>query len=183
MLGFLTAIRGRFIADRYAGRLAENSKVLDVGCGSGIVAAILKERFRLDLTGADTARRLERDLPFVLIPEDGELPFAERTFAAAMLNDVLHHVRDQAGLLRRTLRTADQVLIFEVEPAGRLLSCFDRVINWLHYGGLPAPETYRDAAGWRRWLAETGFSGEVEPAGKPAWWYPFEHVIITVRHG
>jgi SAM-dependent methyltransferase len=181
MLEWLTAIRGRFIAGLYARRLAAASRVLDVGCGNGVVADILRCRLGLDMTCADTARRLRRDLPFTAIKPDGALPFGDLAFDAAMLNDVLHHVADQKGLIDRSLRVAGKVLIFEVEP-GWLLRIFDRFINLLHYGGLPAPGTYRTAGGWRRFLAENGYRFDLEEAGRPAFWYPFRHLVMVIEH-
>ncbi len=181
MLDKLTAVRGRFIAEIYGRLLAGPARVLDIGSGSGVVAGIVARELGWEVTCADTERRLVRDLPFVAIEAAAPLPFADRAFRAAMLNDVLHHVTDQAGLIARALRVADRVLVFEVEP-GRLIRLFDRVINKLHYGGLPHPETYRTARGWRTFLDGGGWRCRVEPAGKPFWWYPFQHLVIIIEH-
>jgi SAM-dependent methyltransferase len=181
MLESLTAVRGRFIAELYAGRLAMSSKVLDLGCGSGVVADILRQQFGLDLTCADTARRLKRDLPFVVIPAASDPPFGVRAFDVTMLNDVLHHVTDQKDLIDRALRVAGRVFIFEVEP-GWLLRLFDLFINLLHYGGLPAPGTYRTPQDWREFLSENGYRFELTEVGRPAFWYPFKHMVIVIEH-
>lgn len=181
MLEALTAVRGRLIADVYSKYLAGPAAVLDVGCGSGVVADVVGRKLGLKVTCCDVERRLKRDLPFRAITAAGDLPFADRNFAAVMLNDVLHHVGDQTGLIDRALRVADRVLIFEAEP-GWSIRVFDRVINALHYGGLPGPAVFRTAGGWRELLRGRGYRFRVEPVGRPAWWYPFRHLVIIIEH-
>ncbi|MDD5251045.1 MAG: class I SAM-dependent methyltransferase [Patescibacteria group bacterium] len=174
----LTEIRGQFIADCLASLITPGSRVLDLGCGNGVVSAIICDRFRLDFVGADVRQALVTDIPFTAVTPYGELPFAPGSFDAVLLNDVLHHFPSQMDLIDRALRVGRRVFAFEDKPS-RTSGLLERVINFVHYGGLPGGYN-RDAAGWRRFLAVSGYDFEVREVGRPTAWYPFEHFVIVI---
>ncbi len=99
--------------------VAAGERVLDLGCGSGDLAADLM-RTGARVTGADVAhaaldraRRRHPGLELVHIPIDGPLPFDDSAFDAVWSSEVIEHVADTA----RWLSEVRRVLV----PRGRLL--------------------------------------------------------------
>jgi cyclopropane fatty-acyl-phospholipid synthase-like methyltransferase len=100
-------------------QLGPDSRLLDVGCGSGGPALRLAERTGARVTGIDlveegiaTASRLaeERGLVdrarFVRADAGGPLPFADETYDAVVSIDVMCHLPDRLEILREWHRVA-----------------------------------------------------------------------------
>lgn len=105
--------RNRFITRRLRGLgLASGSRFLELGCGSGSVAAALV-RAGLSVTAVDGHRSLleiaaARPEPLTLWLHDlrlGTEGFPERDFDAAGLFDVIEHLDDPAGALASALQS------------------------------------------------------------------------------
>lgn len=84
------------------------TKVLEIGCGAGIVAASLNEKYNMNVTGTDVdpeqiemAKRYHQEserLRF-LEADATSLPFGNREFDMVLALQVLHHIGDwQAAL-------------------------------------------------------------------------------------
>jgi SAM-dependent methyltransferase len=128
--------------------------VLDIGTGTGNVAEVLRER-GWKVTPVDI-----EDLSFTgtvtpLIYDGHRLPFAARTFDAALLSAVLHHAEDAGRLLRDARRVSGRVIVVEDIHRSRLhravCSLLDRLLN-LELGGQFA---YRSDAEWRAFFHRT----------------------------
>lgn len=114
------------------------AKLLDIGCGTGIVASHLRRLYPqatvcgLDLSPKVIARAKELDrtgsIDFVVATES-ELPFPDSVFDSGVCRFSLHHYPDLAAHFRevhRILRRKGTYLIVEVLPeAGR----FQRMLN------------------------------------------------------
>ena len=105
---FIYKRRVRVLADHLARLIPEKETLrgLDVGCGSGELAAELKQkRPNLQLNGADVL--LHHHQSVNLIQFNGEiLPFKDKSYDFAMLNDVCHHVAEPLILLKECVRVA-----------------------------------------------------------------------------
>jgi len=108
--------------------IEKGSKILDLGCGSGIAGKTFQEFFQADLLGVDIKDRRINDIPFKLI--DGKtLPFPENSFDIVLINYVLHHSRDPIALLNEAKRvTRDKIIIYEDLTQG----CLSKLFCWLH---------------------------------------------------
>ncbi len=87
----------------------EGACVLDVGCGIGAYIRRIRQLsprvYGVDID-EQRVRRGSTDLPNLLLAAGEHLPFADGTFDAVLLNEVIEHVRDDAATLREACRVA-----------------------------------------------------------------------------
>ncbi len=124
---------------------ASARRVLDVGCGAGRLGEAVKARqaaevvgVELDAHAAELARaRLDR----VLCADVQELPasFAPGVFDAVVCGDVLEHLHDPAGLLRRARSW--------LAPEGRLIASIPNVRHHTVVRGLLRGDWTYESAG------------------------------------
>lgn len=108
--------------------------VLDVGCGTGILGAHLKQRgvdrvigVELDPDAAATAEYV-LDRVHVGDIEGLDLPYEANTFDCIIFADVLEHLRDPWGLLKR--------LVPLLKAGGRVVVSLPNVRHWSVVRGL-----------------------------------------------
>ena len=115
--------------DLLGSELRGRGRVLEVGCGTGLLALPLHEA-GIDVAGADLSRAMLGKLvekaggtsPFPLVLADAtRLPFADGAFGAAYLRWVLHLIPDWRWVLAEVVRV--------VRPGGMFL------VNLGAYGG------------------------------------------------
>jgi ubiquinone/menaquinone biosynthesis C-methylase UbiE len=127
--------------------IGPSDRILDLGCGTGVVACILRERLggAAKVVGFD-ANRMMIEKARLLAPEmdwrDGDvmaLPFGADSFDLVLCQDLLRFLPDRVGALREVRRV--------LSPGGRLLAS-----TWRPYGEEPL-----DSHALRRALTEAGF--------------------------
>src|SRR5690349_12494446 len=117
------------IFDRYARDLVErarpigpSARILDLGCGTGIVSRVLRERLggAARLTGVDAnaamlavARRLAADVDW-REANAMSLPFADASFELVLAQEMLQFVPDRAAAAREVHRV--------LAPGGRFVA-------------------------------------------------------------
>ena len=100
--------------------LPAEGPVLDLGSGTGHLAARLECDVGIDVVAADVSDMHVVGRPPVLIT-DGVLPFGERTFSAALLLFMLAYPKDPAGVLSEAARvTRGPIIVVQTLYAGRL---------------------------------------------------------------
>lgn len=107
--------------------LPQGGRVLDVGCASGGLLELLRDRasHRAGLELSESAARAARahaDEVHCGRIEDAELPFAPDSFDVVILADVLEHLPDSAAGLRRALSFA--------RPGGMLIVSVPNIAHW-----------------------------------------------------
>jgi ubiquinone/menaquinone biosynthesis C-methylase UbiE len=103
--------------------LGPETRVLDVGCGTGNYAAVLREAAGCRVSGVDpSAQMLERardaaSWEALLQGSAERLPFADASFDLVMSTDVIHHVRDRDAYFREAARV--------LRPGGQIVTVTD----------------------------------------------------------
>lgn len=104
--GLIFGRRVEALARALARALPVNATVLDVGCGSGdIAAAIMEKRPDVRISGIDVLVRQETRIPVTGF-SGGIIPHEDKSFDAVMFVDVLHHAEDPLLLLKEARRVA-----------------------------------------------------------------------------
>lgn len=151
--------RVRVLSDHLGDLLPEGATVIDVGCGDGLIGALVQQRRPdVSVTGFDVG---VRSAVHITVNEfDGHrIPVADDGAEAVMLVDVMHHADDPIALLREAARVADRaILLKDVMTLGPLseptLQAMDWVGNARH--GVPLPYNFWSQAQWREAFAELG---------------------------
>ncbi len=143
--------RVRRLSELLSEIIPPSCNLLDVGSGDGKLAwSLLQRRPDVTIEGVDVLLRVHTAIPVKLF--DGtNLPYADSTFDAVMLVDVLHHTADPGTLLREALRVTRRWLIVKDHRlkgfAARLrLRMMDRAGNLDH--GVALPYNYMSEKQW-----------------------------------
>ena len=134
--------RVRVLARELSALLPANGQVLDVGCGDGLLAALMqKDKPNVVITGIDVLVRDHTHIPVVKF--DGTtIPFPDRSFDTLVFVDVLHHTDDPVLLLREAVRVARNTIVIKDHTldgfaAGPTLRFMDRIGNRRYNVALP----------------------------------------------
>ena len=177
---FTSSIRFKLLNQAYYNWIKKGDKILDIGCGNGIIAKLLKDNFEISITGCDVKNYLIYDLPFIKVGY-GDLSLIRKKFDIAMLNDVLHHMPkdEQKKLILESLNIAKKLLIFEAEPTlnGKIA---DLILNKYHYGNMNVPLSFRSIKDWQKLFKKLPLKSKIIRIKKPLW-YPFSHIAILLK--
>jgi SAM-dependent methyltransferase len=114
--------RVNILATHLASLLPQDARVLDVGCGDGLLAhLIMKKRADVTIEGIDVLVRPKlhikvREFNGTVIPHESA------SFDVVMFNDVLHHTDDPMILLRESMRIAKSSLLLKDHTRNGLLA-------------------------------------------------------------
>ncbi len=147
--------------------LPEGGAVLDLGCASGGLLALLRARaghlagLELSATAARAAAEIGDDVVQGAL-EDPELPFAADRFDLVVLADVLEHLADPLAALRRAAGWC--------RPGGAILVSVPNVAHWsarlaLARGRWPQEDSGTFDAGHLRWFTRDTLAALLADAG------------------
>jgi SAM-dependent methyltransferase len=144
--------RAEVLTNWFAKFIPAGSRILDVGCGDGLISGLLRRK-RLDISvqGTDVLRRANALIPVELF-DGATLPFPDSSFDIVLFSDVLHHTSDATVLLREARRVASQhVLIKDHCREGLAASVRLRFMDWVGNArfGVALPYTYWTRQQWQ----------------------------------
>jgi SAM-dependent methyltransferase len=129
-----------------------SARILDVGCGDGLISAVLQSRRPdLNLRGIDVLPRSHTHIPVEMF-DGSRIPFDDESFDAVLFSDVLHHTPDPAVLLREAHRVASHcILIKDHNRNGLAAGARLRFMDWVGNArfGVALPYNYWTERQWR----------------------------------
>ena len=177
-MSFTQKQRAKVIANTYKNFGVQNKRVLDVGCGNGVVSKVLSEKFNLELYGTDILDYRKTDILFKKMGSPDKLPFKDAFFDYILFNDVLHHSEHIEALLVEAKRVGKNILIFE-DMQGIALNIFDQMINRLYSLKMPPPQNFKSRGEWCALFDKLDFEYEIGEIKYP-FWYPFQHMSFNL---
>lgn len=162
--------------------LAPGSTLLDVGCGDGRLAALLRDERQLSrVEGVDVLVRDEVAIPIRAF-NGCQLPWPDNSWDYVMAVDVLHHADDQQALLADMLRVCRRAVLLKDHLCENaldrwLLLKMDGLGNDRH--GVAVPGKYLSCAQWNELFAASG--GLVEAFRGRVRLYPFPLSLVFGR--
>ncbi|MDO8436516.1 MAG: methyltransferase domain-containing protein, partial [bacterium] len=146
-------IRAKGVAKWLAPFIPADSRVLDIGSGSGNIAKELSRLTFSDFTILDVVDWNITDLPLVLF--DGEnIPFDDKEFDVALLLDVLHHSEKEDAVIFEAMRVAKKVIVLEEIHENRYMNIWANIsdnFQWFLYG-MPVAAHHRNKEQWIAFL-------------------------------
>lgn len=175
--------RSRIIIKGITPFLNKKSKVLDIGCGNGVVSQEIEKHFGCSIKGTDVWEYLIRNIEFKKMPSRDKLDFKNGEFDVGLFNDVLHHISSerQIILVKEALRVCKQVLIFEVKPTF-IAMLVEYPLNWLNNINVANPLSHRDKEGWMQLFKENHIYCEFYHIERPSFWYPFVNYLFCLEN-
>ena len=155
--------RVEVLANWFAKLLPPRVRILDVGCGDGLISAVLRsKRSDIIVQGIDVLPREQTHVPVEMF--DGlHFPFAGASFDVVLFSDVLHHTADPTILLREAHRVASRhVLIKDHYREGLAASARLRFMDWVGNArfGVALPYNYWTERQWRLAWHDIGLQPE-----------------------
>jgi ubiquinone/menaquinone biosynthesis C-methylase UbiE len=142
------------IARRLRKHLEPGETVLDLGCGSLMVAAEIEKRVPVRIIGLETMDYRKSPIPLVLF-SGGQVPFKDRSFDCVVIGFVLHHCIDGGiEVLREARRLArKKILLLEDRYDNafeRMITrLVDKALNWMENPDTPTPYRFRSSEDWK----------------------------------
>src|SRR5260370_846708 len=155
---FVFGRRTRVLADHMASLVPPGSRVLDVGCGDGMVdRLILAGRPDISIEGIDPLVRASAHIP-VREFDGATIPYPDSSFDAVMFVDVLHHTTDPRVLLREASRVGRSILIKDHFREGLFANGTLQLMDWVGnaHHGVALPYNYWPESEWNAAFEELG---------------------------
>jgi len=176
--------RVRVLSEALAAQLPRDARVLDVGCGDGLITRLVADaRPDIRISGIDVMVRPDTHVP--VEPFDGTtIPHDDQTFDAVMMVDVLHHTDDPSVLLREAARVAREVVLKDHTLQGWLAGPTLRFMDWIGNAphGVVLPYNYWSREQWLRTFEALGLHVETWRGALPLYPAPASWIFGRSLH-
>lgn len=149
---FVYGRRVSVLARMLAPLLPPSARVLDVGCGDGLIDSLIMQ-FRPDvaISGIDVLVRGHTHISVTAF-NGHSIPYEAGSFDAVVFVDVLHHTKSPENLLQEAKRVSSNTIIIKDHAKnGRLGGAILRLMDWVGnaHHGVALPYNYWTRQQWR----------------------------------
>jgi len=131
--------------------IPNNAKVLDVGCGDGLIDYYITNlRPDINITGVDILKREKTHIPVTLY-DGNKLPFSDNFFNCIVFIDVLHHTNEPEILLAEAKRVSRKTIIIKDHYCNNLFAYYRlKFMDWVgnKFYGVNLPYNYYSKIRW-----------------------------------
>ena len=180
--------RVRVLAELLACRIPAGAAVLDIGCGDGTLASLMKDyNPSITVQGIEFAPRGNCRIECKAF-DGATIPYPDASFDVCIFVDVLHHVGNSQGivkLLSEARRVARRFILIKDHLSEnwldyRTLQFMDWVGNRPH--GVVLPYNYQSRRQWDQYFNETGLKVEHWQTLIPLYPWPFSALFGRQLH-
>lgn len=156
--------RIRVLSDHLTVLIPHQASVLDVGCGDGLLAHLVKQkRPDTEIRGIDVMARSHTYIPIAEF-NGQKIPYGDASFDVVMFIDVLHHTQNPMILLREAVRVARKAIAIKDHTCNGLLAdptlrFMDHIGNAHH--GVALPYNYWSEQKWLQAFKSLGLNASV----------------------
>lgn len=140
--------------------IEKGEKILDLGCGSAIVAKSFQDFFQAEVTGVDIKDQRVFHVPFKII-NGKDLPFPDKFFDTVLISYVLHHTENPEMLLTEAKRICrKRIIVFEDLPEGFLseIICNAHGVSFDKAFENPSKTSFKKEGDWEKIFNKLGLS-------------------------
>ncbi len=141
--------RARKSAKYIMPQIPNGAAVLDIGAGNGLIAEIIANEKRAQMTLIDVLDWNLSRFPLVLY-HGTRIPFRDKQFDVALLIDVVHHAEDEKALMKEAIRVAKKVILVEEVHDHKGMNMLANIADNIQYVlyGMPVGVHSRNEAQW-----------------------------------
>lgn len=156
----LSPWRWQLLLKRLSPYIGDTKTILDVGVGDGGLSSELLKIHKISIKGIDPHPQDKTFIPIIWF--DGiTIPFKDKTFDMAMINDVLHHDNHPEIILSEAKRVAKKYVLVKDHYFTNLFDFF--LLKWTDYlgnasYGVNLPYNYLTIDSWKKLFKELGLS-------------------------
>lgn len=149
ILKFTDRTRTKLTIQALSQLITNNTRVLDIGCGNGVISQEIQKTYNCEIIGTDIRNYVQTDIEFKKMSNPRKLEFKDKEFDVGVLNNVLHHIKYdiQEVLINEALRVCSKIIIIEVRPS-RLAKFLDFTLNKIRNARIPVTLTHREKEEW-----------------------------------
>lgn len=173
----------------YRQYLAPGSSAIDIGCGDGLAARLIKDQLSLDITCLDIdSKQFQQQSTLDLVVADAsvKIPFPDESFDAAFLFYTLHHCKKPYNILKEAARVVRHHIIvieefYESKINKILMNLYDGIINRILYPGNDMPPNFMKAEEMFEFAENLGLSLEKDYCFERRWYRPPHKRLLVFR--
>lgn len=177
--------RAKIIFSEIKGYIKSGERVLDIGAGDCLIAKMIREQIKTDVTAMDVVDYNLTDLQ--LIVYDGKkLPFSNCEFDEVILSVVLHHCANPMIVLDEAIRVSKKkIIIIESVFFSSFSKYWSYFFDWywnrlLHK--VPCPFNHKTSEEWKRIFLEKGLKiCDSQYLGIDIWYIPELHHLYYLE--